>query len=40
MLETDYEMTKGGEDLDGGSLLHDLGRLIESIPSIQKVINI
>ena len=40
MLENDFEMTKGGEDLDGGSLLHDLGRLIESIPSIQKVINI
>ena len=40
MLETDYEMTKGGEDLEGGSLLYDLGRLVENIPSIQKIINI
>ena len=40
MLETDFELTQGGEQLDGGSLLYDLGRLIESIPSIQKIINI
>ena len=40
MLEADYDMTNGGEDLEGGSLLFDLGRLMENIPSIQKVISI
>ena len=40
MLETDYEMTEGGEKVESGSLLEDLGRLIENIPSIQKIINI
>ena len=40
MLETDYEMTKGGEALDGGSLLYDLGRLLNNIPKVQKIINV
>lgn len=40
MLESDFEITQGGEDLDNGSLLYDLGRLIENVPSIQKIINI
>ena len=40
MLENDFDMTNGGENTDDGSLLFDLGRLIENIPAIQKIINI
>ena len=39
MLENDFEMTDGGE-LNGHSLIEELSRLFNDIPSILKIINV
>ena len=39
MLESDFEMTNGGELEDGFSLIESLSLLLNEIPKIQKIIN-